>query len=261
MNTTDSLGQQLRQQRQTLTRHDVGLPVGDGSRHIGLTLAEVAVLSGVGSRWLGRLEQDQQPLRQFDALKRVLGVLQFGRKEQATLLKLAGWEPESLAELPQKQRRRLLQQAVDAVRQPAYVLDHLWNPVCHNTAATQLFSHWLGERARHNNLLDYLLLDPHSRAFIGDWHTQAPQIVLHFMQHIEPYRDNDSVAAFLQARQQQSPLFARHAGLRDRKPVLARPVRMTFRANGKNPRNYQRMVFQVEDTPDWQWVLWLPEKE
>ena len=48
-NPADTLGALLRQQRQTLSRQDVGLPETGKRRAPGLTLAEVAVLAGVRS--------------------------------------------------------------------------------------------------------------------------------------------------------------------------------------------------------------------
>lgn len=261
MPQSESLGTLLRQQRQRLNRQDVGLPSMGNGRSNGLTLAEVAVVAGVSNRWLGRLEQDALILTQFDALKRVLKTLQFGRKQQTTLLKLAGWQPESLADLPQKERRDQLQQAVNSIKQPAYVLDHLWNPVCFNSAAKQLFTHWLGKHARHHNLLDYLLLDPQSRFFIEDWPSQVAIVLQHFLQHIEPYRDNEAVAAFLQQRTQQSPLFAQHNQKYTHNEANVRPVLLGFYIENKGLRNYQRVALHVEDSPDWQLIMWLASPE
>ena len=258
-NPADTLGALLRQQRQTLSRQDVGLPETGKRRAPGLTLAEVAVLAGVSTRWLAQLEQDRLTLHEYDALKRLLNTLQLSRKEQSTWLKLAGWQPQTLADLPPKARRRQLQQATDAIRQPAYVLDHLWNPVCHNSAASQLFSHWLGKQAHHSNLLDYLLLDPHSRVFIGDWHTQMPKVLQHFLRHIEPYRDNDTVAAFIQSRCELSPLFAQHCRRPSRKSA-SRPMLMHFHPSGKPAQICQRLTLHIADSPAWQLVMWLPEK-
>ena len=52
------LGETIRQQRLSLQPQDVGLPAA-GRRRGGLSQQEVAVLSGVSTRWLARLEQGQ----------------------------------------------------------------------------------------------------------------------------------------------------------------------------------------------------------
>ena len=52
------LGDTIRQQRLSLQPQDVGLPAA-GRRRGGLSQQEVAVLSGVSTRWLARLEQGQ----------------------------------------------------------------------------------------------------------------------------------------------------------------------------------------------------------
>ncbi|WP_082783653.1 helix-turn-helix domain-containing protein [Snodgrassella sp. CFCC 13594] len=254
-----SLGVQIRAKRQALNPSEVGLPELAKRRQHGLSIMEVAVLSGVGLRWLSRLEQDQLILHDFEGLKRILQTLRFSPKEQHKLLQQAGWLPERLTDLPKKELRRHLQQTVDAISAPAYILDQLWQPVCHNRVAGQLFSHWLGKHAQYQSLIDYLLFDPQSRLFIHQWQAHVPQLLRHFCQQIAPYRNHKTIAEFLQQRRAQSPLFesADKTPNTPKEPVLL-PLQATFLSH-KGPVIHQRMVFTIPDTPQWQMMVWLPE--
>ena len=95
------LGEVVKQQRLALQAADVGLPE-INSRRSGLSQQEVAVLSGVSTRWLARLEHGQFKEGDTDHLRRVLNTLCFNAEEQDILLRQAGWQPESWGDVPQQ---------------------------------------------------------------------------------------------------------------------------------------------------------------
>lgn len=249
------LGEAVKQQRLALQAADVGLPE-VGSRRKGLSQQEVAVLSGVSTRWLGRLEQGQFKEEDSELLRRVLNTLGFSAEEQDSWLRKAGWQPESWGEVPQRQLQKHLQKLIDGIDYPAYVIDHLWNRVCWNKSAARLFTHWLGKQVKYPNFIDYLLLDPHSRLFIRNWEKHVVLWLGRFFNHIQPYQEHENVAQFIAERRAGSPVFERLYNKR-RKRTSKVGLRYVFHT-GKGDRVFGRMSFPVQDTPGWQMVVWLP---
>ena len=180
------LGETIRQQRLSLQPQDVGLPAA-GRRRGGLSQQEVAVLSGVSTRWLARLEQGQFKAADTELFRRVLNILCFSTQEQERLLRQAGWQPEYWSEVSQQQLQNHLQKLLDGMDYPAYVVDHLWNRVRWNKPAARLFTHWLGKQVQYTNFIDYLLLDPHSRLFILHWEKHVVLWLGRFFNKIQPY--------------------------------------------------------------------------
>ena len=69
--------------------------------------------------------------------------------------------------------------ALDTVTGPAYVIDHLWNALGWNGAATALFTGWLdGDHDR--NLLHFIFLNPDARALIDGWEARARRVIAEF---------------------------------------------------------------------------------
>lgn len=250
------LGETLKQKRLMLQPGDVGLPQVSGRRQ-GLSQQEVAVLSGVATRWLSRLEQGIFKITDAAALRRVLQTLCFEEQEQEVLLRQAGWRPESWQDVPERQLIPYLQKMLDGLEYPAYVVDSLWERVCWNKSAARLFTHWLGKQVQYTNFIDYLLLDPHSRLFIQNWEKYTALWVGHFLDNIKPFQNNEQVAAFVAARRSQSPMFEKiyrhYAAKRRYKPSLE----YVFHTP-KGSRRFSRLAFPVADARGWQMIVWLP---
>ena len=250
------LGETIRQQRLSLQPQDVGLPAA-GRRRGGLSQQEVAVLSGVSTRWLARLEQGQFKAADTELFRRVLNILCFSTQEQERLLRQAGWQPEYWSEVSQQQLQNHLQKLLDGMDYPAYVVDHLWNRVRWNKPAARLFTHWLGKQVQYTNFIDYLLLDPHSRLFILHWEKHVVLWLGRLFIKIQPYLDNESVAQFVAERCGKSPVFERLYHKRRQQRGHKLGMRYVFRT-GKGERAFNRMAFPVQGSAGWQLIVWLP---
>lgn len=252
----NQLGQKIKDRRAVLSRSDVGLS--EFEYKLGLTQQEVAVLSGVSTRWLAQLEQGILKSGHLEYLSSVLQVLNFPPEEQHQMLRMAGWVPENLNELTQQAQQAHLQQLLDGINHPAYVVDFLWERVCWNKAAAKLFTHWLGERTHYTNFLDYMLLDPQSRLFFQNWEQISPLWIHRFFNDIRPYRSNPKVQQFIDSHIQRSPTFAQHGEFA--LPHANLPMGYTLHtAKGFKP--YNRMAFPIDSAPYWRLVVWLPERD
>lgn len=250
----EKLGDIIKQQRLSLRPADVGLPQLPGRVH-SLTQQEAAVLSGVSVRWLAALEKGQYR-GDATALARVMAVLQFSTEEKDDLLKLAGWSPK-MQHRPSEYSRKDLQTMLDGLSHPAYITDLLWERVCWNKAAARLFSHWLGNHGQHTNLLDYLLLDPHSRIFIADWHDTATPWIAYFLEHIRFYQDEEAVAAFVAQRRNQSPFFDKLCRQHEQQRMMVSDYSYRF-MRAKSYQAYRQLAFPVYGAPGHHLTVWLP---
>lgn len=254
--TPKSLGEQIRAQRQSLSPSDVGLPDGDWRRSNHLRIDEVAVLSGVSVAWLRRLEQNQLELRDYEGLQRVLNTLHFGRNERLHLLRLAGWTPQGLSNIPEAQLQATLKKIVDGMGYPACVLNSVWQPMAYNRAAAKLFTHWLGKRARSSNLLDYLLLDPQSRLFIADWQHASETLIVAFLGRLAVYGESEAEKEFIRQLAEKSPLFKRFAKQR-RSASMAQDAMYFGFHTPEGLRHYQCLSLATTMKSDWRLWLWL----
>lgn len=251
------LGEVVKQQRLALQAADVGLPE-INSRRSGLSQQEVAVLSGVSTRWLAKLEQGQFKEGDTDHLRRVLNTLCFNTEEQDILLRQAGWQPESWGDVPQQQLQKYLQKLLNGMEHPAYVVDHLWNRVCWNKEASRLFTHWLGKQVQQTNFIDYLLLDPHSRLFVQNWEKHVVLWLGRFFEHIHAHQHEEDVAQFIEEHCRTSPMFERLQRKRHHKRVSKIGLRYVFHT-AKGDRTFGRMAFPITGSPGWEMVVWLPQ--
>jgi len=155
----------LRARREQVRPEDVGLLPGGRRRVSGLRREELAMLAGISTDYLVRLEQgrDQRPSEQvLDALARALGL---GEHATAHLHRLARpAENHDLAGRPE-QVTASLRQLVDSWTTPAYLQDRLMNILHSNTMAVALSPIY----AVGNNLLRSVFLDPEQREFRRDW--------------------------------------------------------------------------------------------
>ena len=254
------LGDKIKQQRASLSRNDVGLPLGDSSKKDkGLSQQEVAVLSGVSSRWLAHLEQGVFKHGQFEQLSNVLQTLRFSPKQQELLLKQAGWTPQTLTDLPKEAFQAHLQQLLDGIEYPAYIVNYIWERICWNKAATKLFSHWLGPQAHYTNFLHYILLDPQSRMFFKNWDQVAPQWVNRFLEDTRPYGTQSEMLDFQNNLRKKSPTFAQQLNLNSLNASNL-PMHYVFHT-AKGFRAYNRVAFPVESAPNWRMIVWLPSTD
>ena len=219
-----ALGEFVRSARARITPQMAGLPEGARRRTPGLRREEVAQLSGISVTWYTWIEQGRDVSVSPAVWARIASVLHLGRAERAYLFELAECadpqHPREAAEGAAGQLRA----CVDAIRAPAYVLDHAWNVLAYNEAMRELFDDWPARDASPN-LLRYIFLDPAARQLVVDWEQRARRVVAEFRADAAANLDAPEVAALVDALNRESAMFAhwwtRHAvieregGLRD----------------------------------------------
>jgi transcriptional regulator with XRE-family HTH domain len=201
------LGEFLRSQRARLSPALFGLQGGARRRTPGLRREEVAQLGGLSTTWYTWLEQGRDISLSAHALGRLANVLKFSPAERAYLFDLAGKrDPQASAEAEPAAPPALLA-ALDTIAGPAYVLDHLWNALGWNRAATDLFAGWLdGDHGR--NLLDFIFLDPVAQRLIDGWEGRARRVIAEFRIDYGHHLEEPAMQALVARLTAESAFFA-----------------------------------------------------
>jgi transcriptional regulator with XRE-family HTH domain len=160
------LGEFLRARRAALAPDTVGLPASGTRRVPGLRREEVAVLAGVSSDYLTRIEQgrERHPSAQIlDALARGLHLDADARRH---LFTLAGLIAPAAGHRPRPEVSTDLLRLLDAwPATPAMILDRTMNVLARNAVARAMYSGFTSD----DNLLRMTFLDPEGRRFYVDW--------------------------------------------------------------------------------------------
>ncbi|MGB3436706.1 helix-turn-helix transcriptional regulator [Achromobacter sp.] len=248
-----ALGEFVRSARSRITPQMAGLPEGMRRRTPGLRREEVAQLCGISVTWYTWIEQGREVSVSPSVWSRIAGVLQLARAERAYLFDLADCAD------PQHGRDDAgapgpLQECVNAINAPAYVLDRAWNLLAYNEPLRDLFDNWPA-RDPEPNLLRYIFLDPAARELVVDWDQRARRVVAEFRADAGAHLDEPAVLALLDSLNRQSPVFAhwwtRHAvveregGLRE------------FQHPGRGKLAYQQITFRLATHPDLKLVMLL----
>lgn len=167
---TTHLAEFLRARRAGLDPAAVGLPSGGVRRVPGLRREEVAVLSGVSSDYLTRIEQgrEKHPSAQIlDALARGLELDEDSRRH---LFALANLVTPIRGHRPRPTVSPALLQLLDAWSiTPAMILTSTLDVLARNGLARALYSGFSND----DNLLRMTFLDPEGRRFYVDWNRAA----------------------------------------------------------------------------------------
>ncbi|GLK95658.1 helix-turn-helix transcriptional regulator [Achromobacter insolitus] len=248
-----ALGEFVRSARSRITPQMAGLPEGMRRRTPGLRREEVAQLCGISVTWYTWIEQGREVSVSPSVWSRIAGVLQLARAERAYLFDLADCAD------PQHARDDAgapgpLQECVNAINAPAYVLDRAWNVLAYNEPLRDLFDNWPARDAEPN-LLSYIFLDPAARELVVDWDQRARRVVAEFRADAGAHLDESAVLALLDNLNRQSPVFAhwwtRHAvveregGLRE------------FLHPRRGKLAYQQITFRLATHPDLKLVMLL----
>ncbi|ARP96702.1 helix-turn-helix transcriptional regulator [Bordetella genomosp. 13] len=232
-----TLGEFVRNARARITPQMAGLPDGMRRRTPGLRREEVAQLSGISVTWYTWIEQGREVSVSPAVWARIANVLQLVRAERAYLFELAECaDPMHAQDEPGGPSGLPLQECVDAIEAPAYVLDRAWHVLASNAAMRELFDHW-PDRDPHPNLLRYIFLDPAARELVVGWEQRARRVVAEFRADAGAHLDEPDVSVLLAELNRASETFAhwwtRHAVVEReggaREFAHPRDGRLTFR--------------------------------
>lgn len=252
-----NLGEFVRSARSRITPQMAGLPPGSRRRTPGLRREEVAQLSDISVTWYTWIEQGREVSVSPAVWSRIANVLQLARAERAYLFELAECaDPQHPRDEPAGAAGLLLQECVDAIAAPAYVLDRAWNVLASNLAMQELFDHW-PQREPEPNLLRYIFLDPAARDLVVDWEQRARRVVAEFRADAGAHVDEPDVRVLLDALNRDSAVFAhwwtRHAvveregGLRE------------FQHPRRGRLLFQQVTFRLATHPELKLVMLLRE--
>ncbi|WP_165720828.1 helix-turn-helix transcriptional regulator [Bordetella trematum] len=254
-----NLGEFVRSARSRITPQMAGLPAGSRRRTPGLRREEVAQLSDISVTWYTWIEQGREVSVSPAVWSRIANVLQLARAERAYLFELAECaDPQHPRDEPAGAAGLLLQECVDAIAAPAYVLDRAWNVLASNPAMQKLFDHW-PQREPEPNLLRYIFLDPAARDLVVDWEQRARRVVAEFRADAGAHLDEPDVRLLLDALNRDSAVFAhwwtRHAvveregGLRE------------FQHPRRGRLLFQQVTFRLATHPELKLVMLLRETD
>ncbi|AUL48586.1 transcriptional regulator [Bordetella trematum] len=254
-----NLGEFVRSARSRITPQMAGLPAGSRRRTPGLRREEVAQLSDISVTWYTWIEQGREVSVSPAVWSRIANVLQLARAERAYLFELAECaDPQHPRDEPAGAAGLLLQECVDAIAAPAYVLDRAWNVLASNPAMQELFDHW-PQREPEPNLLRYIFLDPAARDLVVDWEQRARRVVAEFRADAGAHLDEPDVRLLLDALNRDSAVFAhwwtRHAvveregGLRE------------FQHPRRGRLLFQQVTFRLATHPELKLVMLLRETD
>jgi transcriptional regulator with XRE-family HTH domain len=203
-----SLGAFLRALRERQTPAANGLVTGPRRRTPGLRREEVAQLCGLSVTWYTWIEQGRDVSVSATALGRLARGLRLSRAERSHLFELAGKrDPDRGSDTAEDLPASVLA-CVDAIDDPAYILDRTWTARRWNDKASRLFAGWLdadGER----NLLRYIFLRPEARLLISDWEERAQRVVAEFRAGMTGHIDDPEVRRLVDELRAESADFGR----------------------------------------------------
>jgi transcriptional regulator with XRE-family HTH domain len=203
------LGAFLRARRERLTPAEARILGGSARRRTpGLRREEVAQLCGLSPTWYTWLEQGRDVSVSPNALARVAEALRLTAAERAYLFELTRKrDPEAAKDGGLDALPASLTSALNAITEPAYILDRNWLACGWNAPAERLFTRWL-VGGLERNLLRYVFLDASAREFICDWEDRARRLVAEFRADTVGRADDDAVTALVEDLCRASPRFA-----------------------------------------------------
>ncbi len=210
--------------------------------------------------WYAWIEQGRDISVSSAALARMADAMQLTPAERSYLFQLTRKrdpsEPPAVRE-EEGEPSRILQDAVNAMTAPAYLLDRLWRVRAWNPPAARLFADWLG--GDEPCLLAYVFLNQSARKFILDWKDRARRLVAEFRADSARNPDDPALRALVDRLRTGNRDFAAfwsdHA-------VLAREGG----ARGFNhPRDgmlyYEQATLSPAGQPDYKLVMLLPSPD
>lgn len=202
-----ALGAFLRSTRARVTPAQHGLPPGVRRRTPGLRREEIAHLCGISTTWYTWIEQGREVSVSVDVWCRLADALRLARAERHYLFSLAECADPEAGRLDAIALPDGLQDCVNSIRCPAYILDQSWNVLACNAPLLRVFDGWPARG--QPNLLRYIFLDPAARTLVVDWEDRASRVVAEFRADVAALAGEPGISALVAELQAGSSLFAR----------------------------------------------------
>lgn len=165
MDKPNHLGDYLRARRGQVTPSEVGLVPGPRRRVAGLRRDELALLAGISSEYLQRLEQGRDRHPSTEVLDSIARALRMDAKATAYLHQLAHPAPRSHAEPHAENVSAAIAELIDQFPMPTIVLSRYQDVLAANPIARALSPGFqVGQ-----NLSRWRFLDPAAQHVYADW--------------------------------------------------------------------------------------------
>ncbi len=254
------LGDFLRTRRARLTPEDVGLPRGSRRKTPGLRRAEVAQMVGVSVDWYTWLEQGRSITPSTQVLERLVQTLRLDANERSHLFLLAQQQaPPALlqeTEIVSPALQHLLDQFGT---RPAFVSGRRWDILAWNDAGCAVFGDFRRMTTRERNTIWGIFTDPRSRQYVVDWEEDARHILAQFRSSCGRYPGDAQLTELIHDLQLCSPEF--RAWWPDHEVRSGQEGRKTLNHPQVGYLLFERLTFQVFDTPDLKVTVYTPLEE
>ena len=254
------LGDFLRTRRARLTPEEVGLPRGSRRKTPGLRRAEVAQLVGVSVDWYTWLEQGRSITPSTQVLERLVQVLRLDANERSHLFLLAHQQPPPTLFLEPEIVSPALQHFLDQFgARPAFVSGRRGDILAWNDAGCAVFGDFRLRTARERNTVWNLFTNPLSRQFVVDWEDDARRLLAQFRSLYGRYPGDAQLTELIHDLMLSSPEF--RAWWPDHEVLSGQEGRKTLNHPQAGYLLFERLTFQVFDTPDLKVIVYTPVEE
>ncbi|HEV2659371.1 MAG TPA: helix-turn-helix transcriptional regulator [Ktedonobacteraceae bacterium] len=254
------LGDFLRTRRARLTPEDVGLPRGSRRKTPGLRRAEVAQLVGVSVDWYTWLEQGRSITPSTQVLERLVQTLRLDANERSHLFLLAHQQPPPMLLLEPEIVSPALQHFIDQFgTRPAFVSGRRWDILAWNDAGCAVFGDFRRMTTRERNTIWGIFTNPLSRQYVVDWEKDARHLLAQFRSSCGRYPGDAQLTELIHDLMLSSPEF--RAWWPDHEVLSGQEGRKALNHPQVGYLLFERLTFQVFDTPDLKITVYTPLEE
>ena len=254
------LGDFLRTRRARLTPEEVGLPRGSRRKTPGLRRAEVAQLAGVSVDWYTWLEQGRSITPSTQVLECLVQTLRLDANERTHLFLLAQQQAPPALLLETEIVSPALQHFLDQFgTRPAFVSGRRWDILAWNDAGCAVFDDYRLRTGRERNTVWGLFTNPLSRQYIVNWEEDARHILAQFRSNCARHPEDPQLADLIHDLMLISPEF--RAWWPDHEVKSGQEGRKMLNHPQVGYLVFERLTFQVFDTPDLKITVYTPLEE
>jgi len=198
----------LVQHRHQLTPADVGLPSTTRRRTPGLRREEVATLAGVGLTWYTWFEQGREINVSEAFLLNVARALKLDDADCCHLFLLAHRRPPPVDVYRWQSIPPRVQELMDDMTRPAYVINLRWDLIAWNAAADALFD-VSAQAAQDRNLMRMVFSSPSLRRRLPEWRDDAFRLLAQFRCTMAATPDDPEIRRLIDDLSRLSPDWRR----------------------------------------------------
>jgi transcriptional regulator with XRE-family HTH domain len=243
-----------------LIEEEQGLPHGSRRKTPGLRRAEVAQMVGVSVDWYTWLEQGRSITPSTQVLERLVQTLRLDANERSHLFLLAQQQsPPALLAEPEIVSPTLQHFLDQFGPRPAFVSGRRWDILAWNDAGCAVFDDYRLRTGRERNTVWGLFTNPLSRQYIVNWEEDACQLLAQFRSNCARHPEDPQLAELIHDLMLASPEF--RAWWPDHEVRSGQEGRKMLNHPHVGHLVFERLTFQVFDTPDLKITVYTPLEE